>query len=585
MSSTQELSTACAEQTEEVVSRKFSALLESFSMVSCSFEILAGESIPEFVEKPCPLTTPEGVPIQFVSNLKNTQVKKKGKACLECVLTYKDVILKGMKNGQMIEIEMMKHEGKRAELTINAAELSDSGDCTHGEYVCDVHALTGDPAELRVVLNGPKVEEIWLKDDSPVIRESVLKLFAALSITVKTKRTTSIKVPFKAKPVPKVTWFKDGIEVAAEEKVVMEKDSGCITIETCVREDSGAIMLNLKNRCGSASDNPYLNFLLTLQTNQNPHRGKQSSCNTRGKCKIRWRAPKGSGGKQVTRLVIQRRVAAEKNYIKIGVVESNCITFAMEKVEEGKAYFRICAVSSAGLIEPLETEEIFAGECSLLRQVCQSQVVNVRKEAVTITWNSPAQDEGSPVQSYIIEKRKKGSNLCVPVTKEPVPVSKWMIFWRIQNEFHVIDEPCKPWTSHQPLIAKDPIKPPGLLEVVDFSSSSISLAWWEPDGDVLSGYMLEMAEDTKKWTKCTKIPISSTTYTAGGLHFPPPTNLHLVEEIPDTVTLNHSSGVEDDQTDYGVLKCDVSTTMWFTAAEKVYSSKTVAGLLPGRKYF
>lgn len=39
-----------------------------------------------------------GVPIQFVSNLKNTQVKRKGKARLECVLTPEGVTLKGMKN-------------------------------------------------------------------------------------------------------------------------------------------------------------------------------------------------------------------------------------------------------------------------------------------------------------------------------------------------------------------------------------------------------------------------------------------------------------------------------------------------------
>ncbi|KAM6075523.1 LOW QUALITY PROTEIN: immunoglobulin superfamily member 22 [Chlamydotis macqueenii] len=62
------------------------------------------------------------------------------------------------------------------------------------------------------------------------------------------------------------------------------------------------------------------------------------------------------------------------------------------------------------------------------------------------------------------------------------------------------------------------LKPPGLLMVMDFSCSSISLAWQEPaQRDVLSGYILETAKDIKKWTKCTKIPTSSTIYTVGGL--------------------------------------------------------------------
>lgn len=57
------------------------------------------------------------------------------------------------------------------------------------------------------------------------------------------------------------------------------------------------------------------------------------------------------------------------------------------------------------------------------------------------------------------------------------------------------------------------------LHVSDSSNSSISLAWREPaEGDPPSGYILEMrAEDSKEWSKCTKIPISGTCYTVGGL--------------------------------------------------------------------
>ncbi|KAM6359104.1 LOW QUALITY PROTEIN: immunoglobulin superfamily member 22 [Alca torda] len=655
------------------------------------------------------LPTPfPGVPVQFVSNLKDTQVKKKGKTCLECVLTSEDVTLKGI-NGQVIERSqyIMKHEGKRAELIVNAAELSDSGCCTeiidyarqissrdtcnHEEHICDGHALIEYPDKIFVVLNDVKVEGIWLNEDSLVTEESVLELFAARSITVKTKHTANIKVPFKAKPVPKVTWFKDGIEMTKEKKVVMEKAIDVLlTIKICVREDSGAIMLNLKNDCGSASGNPYLNFVTAHTADKlKPPQGKAEFLNTWGKCKMRWKAPKGNGGKQVTHFVIKKRMDGEKIWINIWVVESNYITFATEYVEEGKAYFRICAINSEGLMKPLGTEEIFAGEpISQLFlmwfhkppiQVSQPQVVHVKKEDVTVTWNFPAQDGSSPVQGYTIKKRKKGSNLCVPATKELVQGTRSKVdgFLEDTDEFRVIAVNCA---------GPGLLKPPGLLKVVDFSSSSISLAWQEPgQEDVLSGYILEMAEDTKKWTKCTKIPISSTTYTVGGLqeskyYFTRAVNeagmgeavelqegiLAMPPSAPHrfdlTVTLkshmvvragtapyihttfpvrgeilqlefswtsgltnhvakgrhikkregkNHSRLIHSTerfvsdlyliilknsyrealyniqmQTDYGVLKCDVSTAMLFTASETVYSNKyTVTGLLPGRKYF
>lgn len=58
-----------------------------------------------------------GLPIQFISNLKNTQVKRKGKACLECVLTPGGVTWEGMKTGWVIERSpepTMRQEGSRA---------------------------------------------------------------------------------------------------------------------------------------------------------------------------------------------------------------------------------------------------------------------------------------------------------------------------------------------------------------------------------------------------------------------------------------------------------------------------------------
>lgn len=50
----------------------------------------------------------------------------------------------------------------------------------------------------------------------------------------------------------------------------------------------------------------------------------------------------------------------------------------------------------------------------------QPQVTDVTKEAVTITWNAPTQDGGAPVLGYIVERRKKGSNLWVPFNKDPI---------------------------------------------------------------------------------------------------------------------------------------------------------------------
>uniref|UniRef100_A0A8C6XX16 Immunoglobulin superfamily member 22 n=1 Tax=Naja naja TaxID=35670 RepID=A0A8C6XX16_NAJNA len=360
--------------------------------------------------------------------------------------------------------------------------------------------------------------------DPPFIDPSFLEALAAHPITVKAGQTALIKVPFKAKPLPKVTWFKDGIEVTEETRVTLERshDQAMLTITKCVREDTGSIMLRLKSDCGSATAQLFLNVI----DKPKPPQGKVEFLETSGKCiKMKWKAPKDNGGKQVTHFIIERRIVGKKSWIKVGEIESKHTTFATDKVEEGKAYqFRILAVNSEGASEPLETEEVFAGNPI----ASQPQVTDVSKEAITITWNPPANDGGSPVTGYIVERRKKGSNLWVPISKEPIQDTKCTVDGLLEGaeyEFHVIAVnragPGVPSSASSSVVAKIP-SPPGQvkgLHVADSSQSSISLAWQEPDeGDPPSGYILEMRpEGTKEWSKCTKIPISGKSYTVGGL--------------------------------------------------------------------
>lgn len=79
-----------------------------------------------------------------MSTLKNVRVKERSRACLECELTSKNVTLRWKKDGQLLERSTkysMNHEGKRAELIIEDAQLSDGG-----EYTV-VAMQDGDPTE------------------------------------------------------------------------------------------------------------------------------------------------------------------------------------------------------------------------------------------------------------------------------------------------------------------------------------------------------------------------------------------------------------------------------------------------------
>ncbi|GLD60189.1 immunoglobulin superfamily member 22 isoform X1, partial [Lates japonicus] len=444
----------------------------------------------------------------------------------------------------------------------------------------DAQCPTGSSAELCVVLDDEKVDGVWLKDgmeisglsrvqvvkqgavhklifsgvtdahegkytfrakgaeseavltiaDPPEIDSSVLDLLGARPVVVKAGQTATIKIPFKGKPPPKVTWYKDGVEVTEDERTKVEKtaDGTSLVLSRCVREDSGAIMLRLKSDCGTAVANLHLNVI----DHPKPPQGKVEFPELSGKgIKMKWKAPRDNGGKQVTSFVIERRVAGKKSWNRVGEVDSSTTIFRDDKVEEGQAYqYRIRAVNAEGMSEPLETEEVRAGEpVEPPGTASQPQVSNITKNTMTVSWTPPAHDGGAPVQGYILERRKKGSNMWLQVNKELLTDTKFMVDGLVDSveyEFRVSSVnragAGSPSTVSNAVLAKDPIRAPGLVRnlcVSDSTNSSISLRWTPPEqGDEPSGYILEVRpEDAKEWMKATKIPIAGTTFTFGGL--------------------------------------------------------------------
>ncbi|XP_076970898.1 immunoglobulin superfamily member 22 [Tamandua tetradactyla] len=529
--------------------------------------------------KKAQLTT-DCIPIKFVSTLENFRVKERSRACLEYELTSKDVILHWKKNGQLLEHGTkysMNHEDKRAELVIEDAQLSDSGEytivamqdgdptehystamvtveeclATVKSKMSDVHAATGIPAELCVVLKDEKwrayhglgrriVKQIVKQGvvhklifsgrapehegrymfrakgtesetsvfianpPHPTIGPSVLKALATHPVTVKVGHNANIKVPFWAKPLPKVTWYKDGVEVTEEERVSMEhlEDLALLTISNCVREDSGLILLRLKNDHGSVTATLHLSVL----DRPKPPQGRVEFLELWGSCvHLKRKAPKDKSGRLVTQSIVERRAIGKKTWIKTGKVDGRVTSFSTNEVEEGKAYqFRILAVNPEGGSDPLETEEVFAGN-----PIASS--VRRHQRGHNCHRNAPTQDGGDTVLGYIVEPGKIGSNLWVPVNKDPIQGTKCTVGDLLEDtEYEFRAMAVNKAGPGQPSV---PSNSGGQ------GSCHISLAWWEPaQGDPPSGYIPEMrAEGTKEWSKCIKIPISGTCYTVGGL--------------------------------------------------------------------
>ncbi|KAM6174033.1 LOW QUALITY PROTEIN: immunoglobulin superfamily member 22 [Erethizon dorsatum] len=329
--------------------------------------------------------------------------------------------------------------------------------------------------------------------------------------------------------VGQVMWYKDNMEVTEEEQVSAERkdEQALLTISNCVSKDSGLVLLKLENEHGTATATLHLSVLDQPKPLQAVEFLELGNC-----VHVKRKAPKDNGRQPVTHFIVEGRAAGKKSWVKIGKVDSKVTNFSTNRVEEGEAYqFRTLAVNSEGVSYPLETNEVFAENPMEPRGLAsQLEVTDVTEESVTITWDAPAQDGGVPVLGYIVETRKKGSNMLVPVNRDPIQGTKCTadgLLEDMEYEFRVTAVnkagPGHPGMPSSSVVAKVPVSQDGAtrgLHVSDSSNSSVSLGWQEPTGDPPSSYILEMqAEDNTEWSKCTKIPISGTCSTLRQKYF------------------------------------------------------------------
>ncbi|KAF3854600.1 hypothetical protein F7725_022655 [Dissostichus mawsoni] len=132
----------------------------------------------------------------------------------------------------------------------------------------DAQCPTGSPAELCGAVHRLIFSDVTDAHEGKYTfrakgaESEAVPTIAAQPVTLKAGQT-SIKILFKGKPPPKVTWYKEGAEVMEDERTEVERtaDGTMLVLSRYVREDSGAIMLRLKSDCSTAVANLHLNVI------------------------------------------------------------------------------------------------------------------------------------------------------------------------------------------------------------------------------------------------------------------------------------------------------------------------------------
>uniref|UniRef100_A0A3Q3AD20 Immunoglobulin-like and fibronectin type III domain-containing protein 1 n=1 Tax=Kryptolebias marmoratus TaxID=37003 RepID=A0A3Q3AD20_KRYMA len=387
--------------------------------------------------------------------------------------------------------------------------------------------------KYRFEADGRKTEAMVNVKDPPRFDSEGLCAFTE-PLTVKVGHHAIFKLQFVGYKPIKIQWYRDGEELQEDNNTKIEKSSSHsrLLLSRCQRKDTGEIKIKLKNDHGFTEA---VSQLIVLDK-PTPPLGPAEVMESSASCiEFKWRPPKDDGGSPVTNYILERQQVGRNTWKKIGELPA-VPKHRDTDVDRGRKYcYRIRAVTSEGTSEVMETDEMQAGKFAFPGPPAPPKVVSAFNDCINLSWVSPANSGGSRILGYILEKRKKGSNLwtVVNASDEIIKEKKYAVkdvVEGIEYEFRVsainLSGAGEFSNPSEFVFARDPKKPPGKvtsLKVTETSYTNMVVTWTKPEDkpgeqDEAKGYFVEIRQaDCTEWSRCNSTPIIMTSFNVKSL--------------------------------------------------------------------
>ena len=136
-------------------------------------------------------------------------------------------------------------------------------------------------------------------------------------------------------------------------------------------------------------------------------------------CDLSWKSPDKDGGSPVIEYIIESSTDGEE-CILLGKVDKYRNTFQVKELEEDKQYtFRVIAVNKVGPSKPLTSDTVKVGKEPTAPDMPEGplEVKDIQKDSMSLSWQPPKSDGGSPITGYTVEKREPNRNMWTPVQR------------------------------------------------------------------------------------------------------------------------------------------------------------------------
>uniref|UniRef100_I3KJU9 Immunoglobulin like and fibronectin type III domain containing 1, tandem duplicate 2 n=1 Tax=Oreochromis niloticus TaxID=8128 RepID=I3KJU9_ORENI len=468
--------------------------------------------------------------VDFVIKIQEIKAEEREDALFECVLTHPLPNITWMGKGNILEdgekysLTMSDHKLIHR-LLIKDCQMLDKGiySAVVGNISCNAWLVVEG---ITITDNIILLQLLKTSLDPPRVDLEDLSAFTEPK-TVKVGHNAIFKLHFLGHKPIKIQWFREGEELQDDNNTRIEKSASHsrLLLSRCQRKDTGEIKIKLKNEHGFTEA---LSQLIVLDK-PTPPLGPAEVTESSATCiEFRWRPPKDDGGSPVINYIMERQQVGRNTWKKIGEIPG-VPSYRDTGVERGRKYcYRIRAVTAEGTSEVMETDEM---QCPSGPSV----LVSAFDDCINLSWAPPSNTGGSRILGYILEKRKKGSNLwsVVNANDELIKEKKYTVkdvVAGMEYEFRVtainLSGAGEFSSPSEFVFARDPKKPPGKitgLKVTETSYTHLVLTWTKPEDkpgiqDEARGYFVEIRQaDCIEWSRCNSTPIIMTSFSVKGL--------------------------------------------------------------------
>ena len=231
---------------------------------------------------------------------------------------------------------------------------------------------------------------------------------------------------------------------------------------------------------------------------------------------LNWEQPSDDGGCGLNGYIVEAMEVQVTGWKVLSSTVSRC-HYRVDKLNPGSEYmFKVRAENKVGTSDAIHSETIVAKyQFVPPEQPRDIKVVRITRSSCLLAWDTPANDGGSPVKGYNLERKEVNSLLWYKVNKGLIKRREFndiSLIESLEYQFRVVAVnqagSGAPSVPTKPITIREPCDPPLNLEVLDVSNSTVEFVWQPPrkdGGTRVFSYVIEARKcpDGLWWEKAT----------------------------------------------------------------------------------